>query len=485
MSKASEDGPSSRLGKKNSPGMTGLEKEKTIEYYATEEVPMSQRNIGFWDMIAIWVGANSNNASWYVGGTIAGAAFAGAIGVTLIANPIAYLILALIGYMGYKVGTSTMALTRPAFGIKGSALPTLLNTIVFLGWAVVNTFIAVISMSFIFSDLLGWPAYGEPGSSGPMILGIVIMTILNLTAVSLGRDSIKIVERIGMVLVLILGVWITSVVLQQHSLTDIIAWQPPADLKMPTGVAIDIMAAFSLAWVLGVAEFTRYTKTVKTATVAPLIGALVALAWFAFVGVVSTIGAALTTGVYNPENSDPSSLVTNLGLGWVALLLIVIACVTTNVVNLMAAGVSVTNVTKKVKPLHSIWLVTIIAGILMLVPLYMTSFLDTFIMFLEYIGMVLSALLGVLVADYFFVKNKQYDVAQFDVVGGKYWYSKGVNLKAVSVWVIGVIFYLSIQNIEFLMSTTGAIYPTIVMTAILYTVISRRSAKLSKTKNLI
>ncbi|AOV09270.1 hypothetical protein BI350_14945 [Sporosarcina ureilytica] len=434
---------------------------------------MSQRNIGFFDMIAIWVGANSNNASWYVGGTVAGAAFAGAIAVTLIANPIAYLILALIGYMGYKVGTSTMALTRPAFGIRGSALPTFLNTIVFLGWAVVNTFIAVISMSFIFSDLFGWSAYGEPGSSGPMIFGIIIMTLLNLAAVSLGRNSIKIVERLGMVLVLILGVWITVVVLQQHSLAEIYAWKPPADLKMPKGVAIDVMAAFSLAWVLGVAEFTRYTPTVKTATVAPLIGAFVALAWFAFVGIISTIGAALTTGVYNPDNSDPSSLVTNLGLGPIALILIVVACVTTNVVNLMAAGVSITNVTRKVKPLHSIWIVTIVSGILMLIPLYMTSFLDTFMIFLEYIGMVLSALIGVLVSDYFFIKKKKYDVSQFDIVGGKYWYYKGINLKAVAVWFIGVVFYAVIQNVDFFMATTGAVYPTIIVTSIIYIAISR------------
>jgi len=469
LSKASEEEPGYQGQGSPAPG----KKIETIEYYATDEVPMSQRNIGFFDMIAIWVGANSNNASWYVGGTVAGAAFAGAISVTLIANPIAYIILALVGYMGYKVGTSTMALTRPAFGIRGSALPTVLNTIVFLGWAVVNTFIAVISMSFIFSDLFGWPAYGEPGSAGPMIIGIIVMTILNLSAVSLGRNSIKIVERLGMVLVLVLGVWITTVVLKSHSMADIIAWKPPADLKMPTGVAIDVMAAFSLAWVLGVAEFTRYTRSVKTATVAPLIGALVALAWFAFVGIISTIGAALTTGVYDPNNSDPSSLVTNLGLGWVALVLIVVACVTTNVVNLMAAGISVTNVTRKVKPLHSIWLVTIISGVLMLVPLYLTSFLDTFMIFLEYIGMVLSALLGILVADYYFVHKKRYDVKQFDLVGGKYWYHKGVNLKAVSVWALGVVFYLVVQKVEFIMNTTGAVYPTILATAILYSLISR------------
>src|SRR5699024_2790701 len=96
------------------------EERETVEYYATEAVPMSQRNIGFMDMVAIWIGANSNNASWYVGGTVAGMAFAGAIGITLFANPIAYLILALVGLMGFKVGTSTMALSRPAFGIRGS-----------------------------------------------------------------------------------------------------------------------------------------------------------------------------------------------------------------------------------------------------------------------------------------------------------------------------------------------------------------------------
>ena len=444
----------------------------TEEHYATEEVPMSQRNIGFFDMVAIWVGANSNNASWYVGGTVAGMAFAGAIGVTLISNPIAYLILALVGYMGFKVGTSTMALTRPAFGIKGSLLPTVLNTMVFLGWAVVNTFIAVISMSFILKDLFGWAAYGEPGSKGPMILGIVFMSLLNLLAVSLGRNSIKIVERIGIVLVLILGVWITVVVLNTHPLSAILDWKAPPESVVPVGKAVDIMAAFSLAWVLGIAEFTRYTRTARTATVAPLVGAYVSLLWFAFIGIIATIGAALSTGVYNPDNSDPSSIVTNLGLGSFALILIVVACVTTNVVNLMAAGISITNVTKKVKPLHSIWMVTVLAGFLMLVPLYLASFLDTFMGFLDYIGMVLSALLGILVADYFIVKKRSYDVREFEKVGGAYWFYKGVNLKAVAVWALGVVFFLSVSNSGLLNNSVGAVYPTILFTAVLYSLIS-------------
>ena len=408
---------------------------------------------------------------------MAGAAFGGAILVALVANPIAYVILAIVGLMGYKIGVSTMALTRPAFGIKGSILPTSLNTIVFLGWAVVNTFIAVISMSFIFSDLFGWAAYGEPGSTGPMILGIIIMSVLNLIAISLGRQSIKVVERIGIAIIMVLGIWITWIVFQTHSLTEILDWTPPAEHSMPIGTAVDVMAAFSLAWVLGIAEFTRYTRTPKAATAAPLLGATTALIWFVFVGVVATVGAAITTGEFNPDNSDPSSLVSNLGLGWVALVMIIVACVTTNVVNLMAAGISITNVTKKIKPLHSVWAVTILAGFLMLILLYMASFLDTFMMFLDYIGMALAALLGILLTDYFFVRKRKYEVNQLELKGGKYWYFKGVNLRAIFVWLVGVIFYLVINPLPLFAETVGAVYPTIVVTAVLYLIVSKINSK--------
>lgn len=114
----------------------------------------------------------------------------------------------------------------------------------------------------------------------------------------------------------------------------------------------------------------------------------------------------------------------------------------------------------------------------MLVPLYLASFLDTFMGFLEYIGMVLSALLGVLVADYYFVQKRSYDVKEFEKVGGKYWYSKGINLRAVAVWAFGVVFFLMVRDSALLGGAVGAVYPTILITALLYCLISlpRRKA---------
>jgi NCS1 family nucleobase:cation symporter-1 len=448
-----------------------LDHEK--EYGAVEAVPTKSRSLSFWDMTATWVGANANNGTWFVGGVVAGTAFAGSLAVMFIANPIAYFIMALIGYAGYKVGTSTMALTRPSFGVKGSYLPSLLNVTQFMGWTAVNTFIAAISVSFLCKDIFGWPAFGEPGGYKSMLLGIFLMSLLHIVSIALGHRSVKMIERIGVILVIIFGIWETVVVLQNVSFSDIIHWQPPVDKRMPIGTAMDVMAAFSLAWVTAIAEFTRYGRNKSTATVAPMIGANIGLFWFCFIGIIATIGTAIATGTYDPNNSDPSTIASKMGLGWLAMLVIIITSTTANAVNLMASGISLTNMTKKISPISALWLVTIIAALLTLVPLFLSSFLGSFILFLDYIGMVLGPLLGIMIADFFFIHKRSYDVSEMETVGGKYWYSKGFNVKAIAVWVIGVILFFALHKQPIFTSVIGTTYPVIVFSGLLYYVLSK------------
>ena len=443
------------------------------DYSAMEPVPQNARNLGFLDMVATWVGANANNGSWYVGGVVAGSAFAGAIFVTVVANPIAYLIMALIGYIGFKVGISTMALTRPSFGIRGSMLPTVFCITQFIGWTAVNTFIAAISVSYICKIWLGMPAFGEPGSVKTMFLGIILMSILNLSAVSLGHKSVRIAERIGVVLILILGVWETVVLLNNIPLNELVSWRPPADQALPIGKAMDAMAAFSLGWVPAIAEFTRYTKNKASSTVAPMIGANLALFWFAFVGIIGAIGTAITTGVYDPNNSDPSTIVSKLGLGAVAFLVIILTSTTANAINLTAAGISITNITKKIKALPALWLVAVSAALLSMVPLAIGSFLNSFILFLDYIGMVFGPVFGIMIVDYYLVRKGNYDTTQLDDSKGKYWFSSGFNMLAIGTWIISVALFLIMKGIPQIGLVTGATYPTIIISGVLYLIFAR------------
>ncbi len=144
--------------------------------YAVDEIPLNERNMTYWDMFATWFGANANNGTWFIGGVIAAAGFFGGIVAMLIGGILAYIFLSLMGYVGYRTGATTTVLSRGAFGIRGSIVPSLINITLFLGWTAVNTFIAATSLAFIFHSLFRWPLFGQPGGNLGMVVGILIMS---------------------------------------------------------------------------------------------------------------------------------------------------------------------------------------------------------------------------------------------------------------------------------------------------------------------
>jgi putative hydroxymethylpyrimidine transporter CytX len=405
--------------------------------------------------------------------------------VTLIANPIAYLILALVGYMGYKVGTTSMGLTRASFGIKGSILPSVLNVTQFVGWCAVNTFIAAISMSFLFNQAFGWPAFGKDGARWVLAVGILVNSVLQiwLTVVG-GSRSIKLGERMAVLFLVVLTAWETVVIFQQWDLQRLMNWSPPAALAMPFGKAVDAMAAFSLAWVPAIAEFTRYTRTKSAATVAPMIGANVSLFWFAIVGTLGVIAVTLATGKYDPNMSDPSTIIGQLGLGWVAFLVLLLATVTTNVVNIYAAGMSLANICPRLRPLPAFWAVAVLATAVSFVPLFMGTFLGAFISFLDYVGFIFAPLFSIMLVDFYVFRRQNYDWSQADKEGGAYWYRGGVNWYTVGVWTAGALFFLGMENNRWALETVGAVYPTMVFSAVVYYLVGKFAIARGEYKDL-
>lgn len=452
--------------------------ENVREYSAIESVPMEARHYSFWDMVATWIGANACTSSWYTGGVMAAVGIGGAFTVLLIANPIAYIIMALIGYMGYKVGTTTMGLTRATFGIKGSILPSILNFIQFVGWCAANTFIAAISMSFLFSKLFGWPAFGEPNSWWVMVVGVIICSILQILMTVVGGSySIKYGERVAVILLVFLTVWQTWVILNHYPLKEILTWSPPANMRIRFGEAMDVMVAFSFGWIPAIAEFTRYTKDKKSATIAPMIGANVSLFWFAVVGLFGVVATALITGGFDPNTSDPSSIVAELGLGWVAFLVLILATVSTNCVNIYVAAMSATNIFSKSNTKTVLWITAILSLLFSLIPVAVGSFLDAFMGFLSYVGLIFSPLLGIMLVDFYIINNRNYDWSQADKVGGAFWFTNGVNWKTIGCWFAGVGIYFIMLKSELVMNTTGAIYATLPCVSLLYYIVIKATQK--------
>jgi putative hydroxymethylpyrimidine transporter CytX len=449
-----------------------VEVEVKEEYSVDEPVPASARHYGFWDMISTWIGANANTSSWYTGGVVAAVGVMGGLTVIFIANPIAYAIMALIGYIGFKVGTTTMGLTRASFGIRGSMLPSVLNVVQFIGWCSVNTFLAAISISYLANQILGWPAFGEEGSGGVMIVGVLACSVLQIVIVAVGGSkSIKIAERFAIILLVALTIWETVVIFQTYDISTILEWRPPEDAMIPFGKAMDVMVAFSFGWIPAICDFTRYTKRAVSATVAPMIGANVALFWFAIVGLIGVVATSAETGTFDPNMSDPSTIMGALGLGWVAMIILILATCTTNCVNIYSASMSVINLFPKVRAKKSIIIVAVVTVLGSLLPVAIGSLVDYFMIFLEYVGLIFAPLLPIIIIDYYIMKKRNYDWSQATKVGGAYWYANGINLRAIGSWAVGVVMYFIFNNTEAVMNSLGAIYATVIVTSVVYLIV--------------
>lgn len=438
-------------------------------------IPQIARHSNKWDMFATWVGANANNGTWYIGGVIAAAGMYTASSALIIAGILSYALLAIASLMGYHTGLSAMTLTRASFGICGSFLPSLINIVQFIGWAAANTFIAAISVSTILHTILGWPSYGKAGGQWGLIVGIIIMSLLHLASISLGEKSVRLIERIGIILVIIFVIWESVVVFQTVSLNAIFAWQPPKHMQISSGAAIDILAAFNLAWVTAGSDFSRFSKSKQGATSMAFLGANIGLFWFAFIGLTATIATAIALNNYDPNYSDPSTIAMRLGLGSLALIVIMITSTTANAVNLMAAGSALTNIWHQLSLKISLLIVTITATLVSFIPLFVASFLTDFIAFLDLIGMVLGPEIAIFLVDYFLIRKGNYHISEFTKVDGQYWYNGGINWRAIGAWIFGLVTYWGLGYIAWIKETVGATFVAMLLTAIVYFILAAPS----------
>lgn len=441
--------------------------------YPLESIEPKHRHMNYWDMFATWVGANANNGTWFIGGVIAACGLWGGVKALIIGSAIAYVFLSLVGLIGYKTGVTTTGLSRAAFGIRGSVGPSVVNLIQFIGWTAVNTFIAATSISYLCNSLFGWPVYGKPGGNWGLLFGIVVMSVLHLISVMAGQRSIQLIERIGMILVFAFVVWETIVVFRQTSFHEISHWVVPIKQRMSFGSALDSLAAFNLAWVTAGADFTRFTNKRSVATTAPFWGALIGVLWFAFIGLFATISIAITSGVYDANNSDPSTIAAKLGLGALAMIVIILTSMTANAVNLQAAGSALNNMLPKISLKVALWIVTVVATFVTMIPMVVGSFLDTFTAFLDVLGMILGPWMSIMCVDFFILHHSHYSMDDLTNEKGPFWYRMGINWWAFLCWGLGVVIYLGLQKITWFDQTVGAAYPVMLIVAVLYYVIMK------------
>src|SRR5438309_1771311 len=409
----------------------------------------------------------------------------GAFALIFLVSTLTFIPWALIGYIAADKGASSVSLLRPAFGLRGSKLPSVFYLFFGYGWAAVNVFIAAISMSFVFNLPLGWPdAFHTPAGSPinyylvPSILLICFLQGLFATA---GHRAIRYLNWASTVALVGLGAYASYIVLKDFDFGQLWAWRPTQLLSftftagalgngftytLTLPLLLDLLIAYNWTWEF-IGDFSRFARSKRAGTWGPFAGASLAQYWFFSVGALMTVAFLVTASpgsVNFAAISDPSFKATQLGFGLGAYLIILFATISTNAGNIYASALGITNIATRWKTsMRRLLLVSsAIVVPLALLPLFETNFVFTYIFFLDFLGAIVVPLWTLTLVDYFLVKARRYTDDLFASEGGHYWYRGGWNWPAVVTLLGGTALYWPIAfGFPALREATSAALPTI------------------------
>jgi putative hydroxymethylpyrimidine transporter CytX len=423
-----------------------------------EPVAVADRHLKLSDFIILWADLGVGLVVLIAGtllvpGLGLGQALVAIVVGTLVGN----LLLTLAGMVGSDTGVPTMVALRPALGLRGSWLPSVLNVVQLVGWAAFEVLIMAQAANAIVQALFGWSNY---------LLWVLAFAVLATVMAVLGPVTIvkQWLEKVGVWAVLATTVWLTWYMATHYDLGALLDQPGTGDLSLWTGV--DLVVAMPVSWLPLVADYSRFARRTSDAFWGTYIGYFLSNVWFYALGAVMLLALKL---------SDPFDLIPaiiGLAAGWLALLIILVDETDNAFANIYSTAVSAQNIVPRL-PFRAVAI-----GIGAVVAILAATLpLAEYEWFLLLIGSIFVPLFGVLAADYFILHRRQYNVAELYRDGGAYWYSGGLNLAGIVAWLLGIGVY---QWITRALPDLGATVPSFIVTLVLYLALAQGQRAISK-----
>lgn len=309
------------------------QKTQTVDIdYAESAVPQSDRR-GIVTMFMIMLGFTFFSASMWVGQQLAdGLDLWGFIASMVLGGVILGLYTGLLGYVGADSGLSLDLLARKAFGEKGSYLPSAMISFTQIGWFGVGIAMFAIPVA---KELLG-------GSTTAEWILVVIAGIAMTASAYFGIKSLTIVSYIAVPLIAILGTVavILAVVRGDGTLVDQFA-KNSGTLTVVGGAGL-VVGSF-VSGGTATPNFTRFAKNGKVGAITTVVAFFLGNSLMFFFGGVSSVYVG---------GNDIFEVMLNLGLFYLAVLVLGLNIWTTNDNALYSAGLGLANIFgQKKKPM--------------------------------------------------------------------------------------------------------------------------------------
>ncbi len=385
------------------------------------------------DLFLIFVGANIVATTLQVGASLP-ASFTARVAFTVMAIGAVggALLTAVLAPVGSRLRVPSIVATRAALGASGAQALALLLFVTNFAWIALNNVIA----ASITTQVTGL------GTTGVWSVGLGLVATLIVLG---GPRAAAVVDRVAVPLLLLSGVVFTVAVVRAPTPVWPTAPVPAGDIAR----GLDIVIGYQASWLLMFADYPRFVRSPRAAGWAVFFGLALTALWFMPLGFVASAVAG---------SSDPGAMVTVLNLGAWGAMLVVLAALTTNFVNIYMSALALKSLRPSLSGSAGVWL---IGGIGAALGLFSLGWLERFASFTLVLGSLLVPIGGLLLA-HFVVRRTATHVPDLykttSLLAGWSW-------PGLTAWIAGaVVFHLS--------GSIGGTLPSLATTMAVYVVSS-------------
>src|ERR1700686_6080 len=203
--------------------------------------------------------------------------------------------------------------------------------------------------------------------------------------------------------------------------------------------SLTAMVGFWATVALNIPDFTRYAKSQRAQAIGQAIGLPTAMTLYSFVGVAVTSASVV---LFGEAVWDPVVLLGRFNQPVVALIALVALLLATLNTNVAANVVSPSNDFSSLRPslisFRTGGLITGVVGILMMPWKLLRDFSSYIFGWLVGCSALLGPIAGIMICDYYLLRNRNLVVEDLYRRGGAYEYQHGFNPKAIVALVAGV-----------------------------------------------
>jgi NCS1 family nucleobase:cation symporter-1 len=417
------------------PAGVRLPKLKVPPEWGAEPVPPEARTLGALDMFVLWASLGVGllvlaAGDWLVNGL--GLNLAEVVGVSVVGSLVGAIMLAAAARHGSRHGVPTMVSLRPILGRRGSYVPSALNAFQLLGWATFEVLVMALAAAQLTGHPLGdWTAVAFVPLFGAIVLALALAGPLAVVRAWLKKFAIW-------------AVLATTAFLAYAMLTSGVSLGGrPGGTASPGGpsimLALDLVIVMPISWWPLVADYNRFAKSGRASWLGTVGGnALANAAYFVLGGMLVVFAYA---SVYGPGTGYADFLygMSIIGLGGLPLFTILVDETDNAFANVYSTAVSVQNLRPRWRQAKLVIVSTAIAsGGAAALALTGQGIGSSYNQFLIVIGGIFVPLLGVVVADAFWVRRRGYEAREF--ADG----APALRMRALAAWAPGTVLYLAI-----------------------------------------